>query len=126
MADGWLVYEPPPPFEPVDRFEPVILHVVTFRWHQTVTTEDVEALSSDLRAFRQTAGALLVDYHFGPDLELRHGNGDFAVVALLASPGDLAAYLDHPLHKELVARRLGPMTETRLAVQIEVEPAPIA
>ena len=98
----------------------MILHVVTFRWRDGVTNEDVDALVTDLDAFRQTVGALLVDYRFGRDLGLRPGNGDFAVVALVGSPDDLRAYLDHPAHKELVARRLGPMTETRLATQIEV------
>ncbi len=98
----------------------MILHVVTFRWRDGVTNEDVDALIADLDTFRHTVEPLLVDYRFGRDLGLRPGNGDFAVVALVGSPEDLDAYLDHPAHKDLVARRLGPMTESRLATQIEV------
>jgi hypothetical protein len=98
----------------------MVLHLALFRWRRGVTGADVEALAEDLRAFRQELGPLLIDYRFGSDLGLRPGNGDFAVVALVASADDVPVYLDHPAHKDLLARRLGAMTETRLAVQLEV------
>jgi hypothetical protein len=101
----------------------VILHVVTFRWKPGVGDADVAALCEDLERFRSKVGSLL-DYRYGADLGLREGNGDFAVVALVASPEGLRDYLDHPAHLELLADRLGPMIETRLAVQIEVAERP--
>jgi hypothetical protein len=103
----------------------MVLHLAVFRWRPGVTDDDVEALAEDLLAFRQQLGPLLVGYHFGPDLGLRPGNGDYAVAALVGSAGDIALYLDHPAHKDLFARRLGAMTEARLAVQIDVGQASV-
>ncbi len=101
----------------------MILHVVTFRWKEGVADADVAALCEDIERFRQKVGSLL-DYRYGSDLGLREGNGDFAVAALVASPEGLEEYLDHPAHLELLANRLGPMIETRLAVQMEVPEPP--
>lgn len=103
----------------------MVLHLAVFRWRPGVTGDDVEALAEDLRSFRQELGPLLVGYRFGPDLGLRAGNGDFAVAALVVSADDIPLYLDHPAHKDLLARRLGAMTETRMAVQIDVGQAPV-
>jgi hypothetical protein len=97
----------------------VILHLAIFRWKEGISPEDVARLCEELAAFRQKVDCL-VDYHFGPDLGLREGNADFGIAALLASPEDLGAYLEHPAHHELVDKVLGPMIASRQAVQIEV------
>ena len=98
----------------------MIAHIVTFRWRSEVAEEDVAALLDDLAAFRARVPSLL-DYRYGADLGLREGTGDFAIVATVASPEALHAYLDHPAHHELLRRRLGAMVETRLAVQIALD-----
>ena len=97
----------------------MILHLAIFRWKEGISPEDVARLCEELAAFRQKVDCL-VDYHFGPDLGLREGNADFGIAALLASPEDLGAYLEHPAHHELVDKVLGPMIASRQAVQIEV------
>jgi hypothetical protein len=97
----------------------VILHLVTFRWKEGISREDVVHLSEELAVFRQKVDCL-VGYHFGPDLGLRQGNADFGIAAFVASPEALMEYLEHPAHHELVGQVLGPMTGSRQAVQIEV------
>lgn len=96
----------------------MITHVVTFRWREGVGPKDVSALCADLDAFRARVPAIL-SYRYGADLKLRAGNGDFAIIATVADAEHLASYLDHPAHHELIAKRLGAMVETRLAVQFE-------
>jgi Stress responsive A/B Barrel Domain len=98
----------------------VILHLVVFRWKEGVSSEDVARLCDELAAFRKRVDCI-VDYHFGPDLGLRQGNGDFGLAALVEDAGAVAEYLDHPAHKELFSRVIAPMCESRTAVQIEVE-----
>jgi hypothetical protein len=101
----------------------MILHLAVFRWNDDVTPDDVAAVEEELAAFRPKVPEIL-DYHFGADLGLREGNGDFAVLALVATPDDLNAYLDHPAHKELAARVLAPRIASRLALQFTLD-API-
>lgn len=96
----------------------MITHVVTFRWKPGIRASDVAALCADLDAFRAEVPAIL-SYDYGADLQLRDGNGDFAIIATVADAEHLAGYLDHPAHHRLIAERLGAMIETRLAVQFE-------
>ncbi len=98
----------------------MIWHVVTFEWQDSVTASDVTERERDLARFRDELD-VLVDYRYGPDLNLRENTGDFAIVAVLRSPEDLPLYLDHPAHARLVSERLGPMIKRRCAVQIAVE-----
>jgi Stress responsive A/B Barrel Domain len=107
----------------------MIIHLVVFRWKEGITSQAVAHLCDELAAFRQEVDCI-ADYHFGPDLGLRQGNADFGVMAIVASPEQVAEYLDHPAHKELFTRVIAPMCESRTAVQIEAPgtewPAPEA
>ncbi|HUZ21852.1 MAG TPA: Dabb family protein [Acidimicrobiales bacterium] len=98
----------------------MILHMALFRWNEDVQPDDVAAVEAELAAFRPKVPQIL-DYHFGADLGLRDGNGDFAVLALVATPDDLHAYLDDPAHKELTARVLAPRIASRLALQVNLD-----
>lgn len=100
----------------------MIWHVVTFEWRPEVSAEQVEALVEALARFRAEI-PVLVDYRYGPDLGLRENNGDFAIVAVLASADDLPAYLDDPAHHALVRDFIAPLSARRLAVQIAVDDA---
>jgi hypothetical protein len=97
----------------------MILHLVSFRWKEDVSSNDVAHLSEELAVFRQKVDCL-VGYHFGPDLGLRQGNADYGIAAVVASPEALVEYLEHPAHHELVGQVIGPMTASRQAVQIEI------
>lgn len=101
----------------------MILHLVTFRWKEGISTKDVARLSEELGVFRQKVDCL-ISYDFGPDMGLRQGNADFGIAAVVASPEALVEYLEHPAHHELVGQVLGPMFASRQAVQIEVAQSP--
>jgi len=58
----------------------VLRHAVVFRWKEGTTDAQVAAVVSALRELPAHIPELR-SYHFGPDLGLADGNGDFAVVA---------------------------------------------
>lgn len=97
------------------------MHLVTFTWRTAVTNDDVVAVIESLTSLPDQIPELL-SYHFGPDLGLREGNADFAVVALLESAQTLPAYLDHPEHVRILRAFIAPLIATRQAVQIELPP----
>ncbi|WP_234820654.1 Dabb family protein [Mycolicibacterium goodii] len=92
---------------------------MSFRWHADVKAEQIDAFSDALTQLPSQIPALLA-YRFGPDLGLREGNADFAVVALLRTPQDVHAYLDHPTHVEVIQRYTGTMATSRSAVQFTI------
>lgn len=94
----------------------MILHSVSFRWHPEVTAEQVDALTAALSQLPAQI-PVLVSYHYGPDLGLREGNADYAVIALLQNPEDVDTYVDHPAHVELSRQHTQVMAASRSAVQ---------
>lgn len=95
-----------------------VLHVAVFTWKEGTSAEQIAAFTSALRELRPQL-PMVLSYDFGPDLGLREGNGEFAVVAEMATTDDVTAYLDHPLHVELVQTYVLPHAAERRAVQIE-------
>jgi len=97
-----------------------VLHMAMFKWKPGVTDDQVAALCADLARMPTLIGGV-GSYRFGTDLGLRKENGenfDFGVVAELDSPADVARYLDHPEHLDLVKRHIVNMVAVRRAVQI--------
>jgi hypothetical protein len=97
----------------------MIIHVVTFQWTADTTDSAVAALSDALDRLATTIPELR-GYRHGPDLGLRDGNADYAVVAVLDQPEDLKAYLDHPEHLRIVGAFVSPILRGRQAVQFTV------
>ncbi|GAA5156465.1 hypothetical protein GCM10023214_14010 [Amycolatopsis dongchuanensis] len=91
-------------------------HVVAFRMKPGVTAAEVAVLAKELR---ELAGTLpgVVSYACGADLGLRAGNGDFAVTAAFDSEDALRDYLNHPEHKDIIARHVTAMVAERHGVQ---------
>jgi TetR/AcrR family transcriptional regulator, transcriptional repressor of bet genes len=104
---------------------PVIMHLVTFRWHEDVTEDQVKALIAELDRFTDVIPQLQA-YFFGPDLGLRAGNGDFGAAAVVQDARALHEYLDHPEHQRVVDRYIRPMAAHRLAIQLDVPAWPPA
>ncbi|WP_235623968.1 Dabb family protein [Mycolicibacterium goodii] len=92
---------------------------MSFRWHAGITAEQIAALTVALTALPSQIPVLL-SYRFGPDLGLREGNADYAVVALLRNPRDVDTYLDHPAHIEVMRQYTRVMAAERSAVQFTV------
>lgn len=95
----------------------MIKHVVTFTWKGGVTQEQVaKSSATSPRLPARVEGSRST--RFGPDLGLTAGTGDFALVATVADPEALRAYLEHPEHVS-AAQGLRALASSRTAVQIE-------
>jgi len=99
------------------------MHLVTFVWNEGVSPEQVDELSDELSRLPKAIPELRA-YHFGRDLGLRPGNGDYGVCAVVETPEGIAAYLDHPEHRRVVTERISQMAARRSAVQIQVADVP--
>ncbi len=95
----------------------MIMHVAVFTWREGTTPEEIARVESELARMPSVVPALR-EYYFGPDLELRPGTADFAVVAVLEQ-AQLADYLDHPEHQRVVREVISPLLASRIAVQVE-------
>lgn len=95
----------------------MIQHVAIFRWKDGTTPEQIAAVTEVLGALPAQIDVLRA-YTAQPNLRLRPGGGDFGVIATVARPEDVDAYLDHPAHKDAVERVVGPLIAERIAVQL--------
>lgn len=100
------------------RLPPVFRHVALFRWGAATTSEAVEALQQALAELPSSIQELR-GYRTGPDVGLREGNWDFAVVADFDDVAGWQAYSAHPAHQRLIAELILPMLGERAAVQYE-------
>jgi hypothetical protein len=95
-----------------------IRHVAMFRWNDGTRPSDVEQLASALDILATVVRGLESLEH-GPDLAVRTGNADYAVVAALADREALLGYFQHPEHLRIIAEVLAPILESKDAVQFE-------
>jgi len=101
----------------------MILHLVTFRWHEGTTPEQVAELTAALTAMAAAIPELRA-YACGVNMRLRPSPADYGVAAVVDDEDGLAAYLDSDAHAAVYARLLGPMIADRTAAQLEVERSP--
>ena len=94
-------------------------HVVLLRWKPNTPDAARRAVHEGLS---QLPGAIpqIRHYHFGDDAGLAEGNYDLAVVADFDDAADYQIYAAHPRHQEVIAERIRPHLEARVAVQYEV------
>ena len=96
----------------------MIRHVVMFRWDESVTDEQLVAMSAALDAL-PGAIAEIAAYRHGRDLGIRATNFQYAITADFANLDDFAAYRDHPAHQQFIADHLTDGVAGRAAVQFE-------
>lgn len=94
-----------------------VLHIAMFKWGEQVTETQVGDFTAALETLK-TQMPILKSFRFGRDLGLRDGNYDYGVVAELAQPSQVAEYLDHELHQQLIKAHVQHMLGERKAVQI--------
>lgn len=94
----------------------MVTHIVIFSWIPGVSGEQVAAFG---RAFDRVAANLhdLALFRHGPDLAIRQGNGDYALVATFADRAGWDAYQAHPEHKAFVRDFVTPIQASRLTIQ---------
>jgi hypothetical protein len=96
----------------------MIRHVVTFRWNDSVTDEQLVAMSAALDAL-PTAIPEIVAYRHGRDLGIGATNFQYAITADFANVEDFATYRDHPEHQRFIAEHITGRVAERAAVQFE-------
>ncbi|MEO8095038.1 MAG: Dabb family protein [Pseudolysinimonas sp.] len=95
------------------------MHMVSFRWKDEVTDEQVTELTAALTAM--AAGVPEVrSYRCGANLRVRPSTADFGVAVLVDDETGLVAYLDSAAHVDVFTRLLQPMFQERSAVQLQV------
>jgi len=98
----------------------MIRHVVVFRWDDSVTDEQLVALSAALDALPAAIGEI-VSYRHGRDVGLGPANSHYAITADFANLDDFAVYRDHPEHQRFIAEHPAGRVAERAAVQFEYE-----
>ncbi|TKV61084.1 Dabb family protein [Nakamurella flava] len=95
----------------------MIAHLVAFTFKPEVTDEQISGLTAALTALGAELPSVKA-YLAGPNLHLRPQGADYGVLAVVEDQAGLDAYLDSPQHKQAFTDYLGPMTQSRSAVQI--------
>jgi hypothetical protein len=96
----------------------MLRHVVLFRLIKDAPEGTVPSLQDGLARLAQSIPDLS-NYSYGPDLGLREGNFDFAVVADFIDERAFKRYVDHPDHQAFIADQLQPVLAERVALQFE-------
>lgn len=96
----------------------MIRHTVMFRFKPSTTPADVASIAEGLGGLPKAIPEI-ADYWFGHDIGVNDGNFDFAVVADFADTDDYVVYRDHELHRAIIAERIAPHVDARVAVQFE-------
>jgi hypothetical protein len=90
-----------------------------FRFAPGTTAEQIRALADGLAGLPAAIPSIRW-YGFGPDLALREGAADFALVADFDDEAGWRKYLEHPAHARLVAELLEPIMGERVSAQIDL------
>ena len=94
-----------------------LMHVALFTWQEDTDPGHGELLARELRSLAADLSQILF-YRCGPDLDLYAASCDFAVVSVVGSAEDLAAYLAHPRHQQVVEELVSPVLRHRVTSQI--------
>ena len=98
----------------------MIVHTTSFVFKADRPVGSAESLKTELR--EQIAGFPgLVAYYNGDNLGIRPGAADFGVCAVFDTVENLQNYLEHPGHKEIVARWADAVIASRQTVQFDSE-----
>ena len=95
---------------------PLVTHVVLFTWMAGVTAQQVGAMREALDRMAEELAHLTTIRH-GPDLGLRNGNADYALVATYSDKAAWDSYQSHPAHKAFVSDFVTPLLATRVTTQ---------
>jgi hypothetical protein len=97
----------------------MLRHVVLFSWTEDTDQETREATLAALRRLPEEVGGM-TSFAIGPDLGLREGNLDTALVADFPDVEAYRAYATHERHLAVIAEHVTPHLAARSSVQYEV------
>ncbi len=94
----------------------MIRHVSLLTWVDDVTPEQVDAVTTGLRALPALIPELR-DYRVGRDLGIDRGNASFVVIGDFDDEAGYLAYRDHPDHQAVAKEHILPILAGRKAAQ---------
>ena len=97
----------------------MIRHIAMFILKDDGPEGTVERLKEGLSLIAHTIEEISA-YTYGPDLDLREGTWDFAVVADFEKSEDFRTYAEHPDHVAFIQERLTPVLKERASLQFEL------
>jgi hypothetical protein len=97
----------------------MIRHVVVFEFGPGLPAGQVARITAALDELAVRL-PMLREYHYGPDLGLPAGGGDYAIAALVDDQAAFESYLDDAGHRRVAAELIDPYARTIVAVQFEV------
>jgi hypothetical protein len=97
----------------------VIRHIALFRFVEGVLPEQIRAMRDGLAGLPEACPSIRV-YRFGPDLALREGNADFAVVADFDDEAGWREYAQNTAHKRVIADLILPIVTERVSIQMDL------
>jgi stress responsive alpha/beta barrel protein len=97
----------------------MIRHVVVFEFDPGLPAGQVGRITAALDELARRL-PMLREYHYGPDLGLPAGNGDYAITALVDDQAAFESYLDDAEHRRVAAELIDPYVRVDIAVQLEV------
>ena len=92
-------------------------HVVMFRWKKAVRDPQIDALHEALDEMRAKIATGIVNFLYGDDAVGGKEAYDFVLVVDFESYRDYQVYANHPAHRELSMKLLGPMIRERAGTQ---------
>jgi hypothetical protein len=97
----------------------MLRHVVLFTWTPDTDQATREATLAAIRRLPEEVGGM-TSFAVGPDLGLREGNADTALVADFPDLAAYQAYATDERHLAVIAEHVTPNLAARSAVQYEV------
>jgi len=94
----------------------MIRHTVLFKWTTEATEAQKQSVAAEVAVLPAKVPSIR-GFVFGADAGLAEGNYDFAVTADFDDEAGYLAYRDDPVHREIIARVVLPVTAQRVAVQ---------
>lgn len=97
----------------------MIQHIVCFRFREGITAGQIGVAGDALLGMLGRIPEIRA-IRWGPNLAPSAGDYSHVLTVDLDDMGAVERYLDHPLHRQVVADHLTPIRESRLAIDVEV------
>ncbi|HXW97433.1 MAG TPA: Dabb family protein [Gemmatimonadales bacterium] len=97
----------------------MVHHIVCFRFKEGTTAEKIAAAGDALMDMQRMIAEVRA-VRWGPNLAPSAGEYSHVLTVELDDMGAVERYLDHPIHKRIIADHLAPIRDARLAIDVEV------
>ena len=97
----------------------MIEHIVLFKWKNTATPEQIEAVLSGLKQLKSQIPSI-VDLSCGENFSPRSQGFQHGLVVRFEDKAGLEAYQLHPAHQEVVQKLIKPILADIIAIDYEI------